>query len=190
MHYSSVYSILHRKYKIPISVFPFGHKYGGPKNLLRFKGFIDIPYEFSTMKLYENIAFGIPMIIPSPSFLQELYDSGIHKSLDPYILQKFPIGADLPFANIFEFPEWSAYMDYYAPEFAPYLYHVNSMEELQAMAAMTPTEMDYKNVRVNGPIFYAEYREQILGGWLAIFEEMGYKYQNNQDGAAKIVMRL
>ncbi|KAI9350222.1 hypothetical protein BDR26DRAFT_852046 [Obelidium mucronatum] len=189
MHYSSVYSVLKRKYNVPVAVFPFGHKYGGPKNLLRFKGFIDIPYEYSTMKLYENIAFGIPMIIPSPSFLQELYDTGVHKSLNPYILQRFPLGADLPFEHIPEFPEWSAYMDYYAPEFAPYVYHVNSYQELQNMSTMSAQEVDSKNVRVNGPVFYGEYRERILAGWLGLFQDMGYAYKMNGSGA-KIMMQL
>ena len=91
MHYSSVYSVLKRKYNVPVAVFPFGHKYGGPKNLLRFKGFIDIPYEYSTMKLYENIAFGIPMIIPTPSFLQELYDVSFFSVVVTFNLKLIPL---------------------------------------------------------------------------------------------------
>ncbi|KAJ3060309.1 hypothetical protein HDU98_003714 [Podochytrium sp. JEL0797] len=189
MHYSSIYSVLKTKFQIPISVIPFGHKYGGPKNLLRFKAFIDIPYEYSTMKLYENIAFGIPMVVPTPGFLAELYDSGVHKSLNVHILERFPIGADLPFPVQPAFPEWSAYMDYYAPEFAPYLYYVDSYEALQAMSLQSPQELDSKNVRIKGPEFYSEYRETILAGWLGLFQEMGYAYKMNGKGA-KIMMQL
>ncbi|KAJ3263635.1 hypothetical protein HDU77_010282 [Chytriomyces hyalinus] len=182
-HYSTVYSVLKRKYDIPIAVFPFGHKYGGPKNLLRFKAFIDMPYEYSTMKLYENIAFGIPMIIPTPRFLEELYDTGVHKMLNPYILQNFPVSSDmLPFKHVPEFPAWSAYMDYYAPEFAPYLYYVDSYEQLRNMSSMSAAELDSKSVRVEGPLFYAKYREEILGGWLELFRDMGYAYKLNGDG--------
>ncbi|KAJ3241856.1 hypothetical protein HDU81_009718 [Chytriomyces hyalinus] len=182
-HYSTVYSVLKRKYDIPIAVFPFGHKYGGPKNLLRFKAFIDMPYEYSTMKLYENIAFGIPMIIPTPRFLEELYDTGVHKMLNPYILKNFPVSPDmLPFKHVPEFPAWSAYMDYYAPEFAPYLYYVDSYEQLRNMSRMSATELDSKSVRVEGPLFYAKYREEILGGWLELFRDMGYAYKLNGDG--------
>ncbi|KAJ3265810.1 hypothetical protein HDU77_003830 [Chytriomyces hyalinus] len=189
-HYSTVYSVLKRKYNIPIAVFPFGHKYGGPKNLLRFKAFIDMPYEYSTMKLYENIAFGIPMIIPTPRFLEELYDTGIHKMLNPYILQNFPVSPDmLPFKQVPEFPAWSAYMDYYAPEFAPFLYYVDSYEQLKNMSGMSAAELDSKNVRVEGPLFYAKYREEILGGWLELFRDMGYAYKMNGEGA-NIMMQL
>ncbi|KAJ3295848.1 hypothetical protein HDU79_008200 [Rhizoclosmatium sp. JEL0117] len=195
-HYSSVYTVMSRKYNVPVSVFPFGHKYGGPKNLARFKAFIDIPYEYSTMKLYENIAFGIPMVIPTPRFLQELYDTGVHKLLNPYILERFPLGTDLPFAHIPEFPEWSAYMDYYAPEFEPYLYYVDSFEDLKTLSSMSPQELDFKNVRVKGPEFYTEYRKEILGGWVGLFEEMGYGYKVipggtvNGEGQGKVMMEF
>ncbi|KAI9310349.1 hypothetical protein BDR26DRAFT_814530, partial [Obelidium mucronatum] len=44
-----------------------GH-YGGPKTLKKYKAYIEFPYQVSTMKLYENLAEGVLMLIPSHDF--------------------------------------------------------------------------------------------------------------------------
>ncbi|KAJ3059591.1 hypothetical protein HDU98_004433, partial [Podochytrium sp. JEL0797] len=60
------------KHNIPLTIFPFNHKYGGPENLLRFRAFIDVPYQYSVMKFYENIAAGVPQFVPTPWFYEVL----------------------------------------------------------------------------------------------------------------------
>ncbi|KAI9350220.1 hypothetical protein BDR26DRAFT_578954 [Obelidium mucronatum] len=69
---TQIFDAMKLKHNIPITIFPFNHKYGGPKNLLRFKGFIDIPYQYSVMKFYENIAYGVPTFVPTPFFYEYL----------------------------------------------------------------------------------------------------------------------
>ncbi|KAJ3048790.1 hypothetical protein HDU99_009070, partial [Rhizoclosmatium hyalinum] len=84
----------------------------------------------------------------------------------------------------------------YAPEFEPYLYYVDSFEDLKTLSSMSPQELDFKNVRVKGPEFYTEYRKEILGGWVGLFEEMGYGYKVipggtvNGEGQGKVMMEL
>jgi hypothetical protein len=46
--------------------------YGGPRTLAKYRAFIDIPYQYSTMKLYENLAHGVVMLIPTIRFCKEL----------------------------------------------------------------------------------------------------------------------
>ena len=58
------------------------------------------------------------------------------------------------------------------------------------MSAISPQELDYKNVRTKGPEFYERYREEILSGWLGLFQDMGYAYKLQGNGVAKIMMQL
>ncbi|KAJ3249823.1 hypothetical protein HDU77_007405 [Chytriomyces hyalinus] len=171
-HYSEIYSGLSKNYSIPITVFPFGHKYGGPQHLLRFKAFIDVPYQYSTMKFYENIAHGVPMLIPTPRFLDELFNTGIHTMLDTNTLKDLHRQLQQPVNAIPGFPEWSAYMDYYDPLFAPLVYYVDSFKEFQEMADKSWNELDSRNVRQKGPEFYGAYRRLIVQEWLQLFRDM------------------
>jgi hypothetical protein len=56
--------------KVKFHFIPF--YYGGPKTLTKYRAFIDVPYQFSTMKLYENLAHGVVMLIPTARLCTEL----------------------------------------------------------------------------------------------------------------------
>ncbi|KAJ3126292.1 hypothetical protein HK100_010323 [Physocladia obscura] len=74
MHHTNILPTVIEKFSLPIAVFPLGHKYGGPANLLKFKAWLEFPYQYSTMKFYENIAYGVPQLFPSPRFMEKLFD--------------------------------------------------------------------------------------------------------------------
>ncbi|KAJ3249580.1 hypothetical protein HDU78_000107 [Chytriomyces hyalinus] len=164
-HKTNVYGYLREEENISMALIPFGHHYGGPHNLLQFKGFIDIPYQYSTMKLYENIAAGVPLLVPTPRFLMELWQSGLHPMpiFNPSVLHIFAKNRskEVQTYNL----EWATYVDYYLPEFAPYIYYFDNYTELQTLSRATREKLDSKNVRVNGPKFYTEYRRDIYRGW-------------------------
>ncbi|TPX73923.1 hypothetical protein CcCBS67573_g04807 [Chytriomyces confervae] len=61
---------------MPVATLP--KKYGGPTELLRYKGFIEFPYQVSVMKFYENIANGVPQLLPTPRFLKQIAAAGHH----------------------------------------------------------------------------------------------------------------
>lgn len=46
------------------------------EELMNYKGIIHIPYEASTMSIFEHISSGIPLFFPSKQFLFELWSSG------------------------------------------------------------------------------------------------------------------
>ncbi|KAJ3204323.1 hypothetical protein HK099_001196, partial [Clydaea vesicula] len=48
------------------------HHYGGPNALKQYEAVIELPYQVSTMKNYENLRAGVVMYIPSPKFFYEL----------------------------------------------------------------------------------------------------------------------
>ncbi|KAJ3408655.1 hypothetical protein HDU80_005004 [Chytriomyces hyalinus] len=183
---TNIFAILKDEFDIPLTIFPFGHKYGGPKNLLAFKGFIDIPYQYSVMKFYENIAYGVPMFVPTPRLFEYMLQSGLHYThcIFPNLLKRFPSGPDMKVKTVPGFPPWSAYMDYYDPLFAPYVYYFDSFVELQNMRSFTRAELDWKNVAVEGPKFYNAYRDEILEGWASMFRDMGYRDVQVQAGGA------
>ncbi|KAJ3295853.1 Eukaryotic translation initiation factor eIF-1 [Rhizoclosmatium sp. JEL0117] len=187
-----IFEEIRDKHKIPLTIFPFGHKYGGPKNLLRFKGFIDIPYQYSVMKFYENIAYGVPQFVPTPQFYEKLVNTKHHFThcIKVPDLLHFPTLDELEKTKpnsqtigiIRDFPEWSGYMDYYDPLFAPYVYYFNSWEELREIAGRERIkDVDWKRVRESGPAFYNAYRKSILDGWKDVFvNEFGFTPEEMQ----------
>ncbi|KAJ3115449.1 hypothetical protein HK100_001344 [Physocladia obscura] len=180
---------------VPLIIFPFNHNYGGPKNLLKFKGWIDVPYQYSVMKFYENIAYGVPQFIPTPMFFEYLMKSKLHfthcifiEDLKNYVLidkkhekklkkQNALNTLQEPPKTITNFPEWSAYMDYYDPVFAPYVYYFDSYDDLRNQRLLESTrEVDWKRVRELGPRFYKKYRDNVvLKEWSQLFQEMGFE---------------
>ncbi|KAJ3064658.1 hypothetical protein HDU98_011952 [Podochytrium sp. JEL0797] len=169
-----IFQILRDQFEIPLTIFPFGHKYGGPKNLLQFKGFIDVPYQYSVMKFYENIAYGVPQFIPTPRLFEYMLQNGLHYThcIFPSLLKQFPTS---PHIHIIpNFPAWSAYMDYYDPLFAPYVYYFDSFVELQQMRGATREELDWKDVGRKGVVFYEGYRRGVMEGWAGLVRDMGW----------------
>ncbi|KAI9338452.1 hypothetical protein BDR26DRAFT_803638, partial [Obelidium mucronatum] len=110
--------ILMKKMGIPFKHVSGG--YGGPKTLAKYKAFIEFPYQVSTMKLYENLAAGVVMLLPSKNFFEELIEKGIH-GFGPW--DKISrAGAD-----------WHLYMDYYHPDISPFVYYFDSFEHLKVL---------------------------------------------------------
>ncbi|KAI9350219.1 hypothetical protein BDR26DRAFT_579796 [Obelidium mucronatum] len=145
--------------KVPLTLIPYGEGYGGPKGLLQFKAFIDIPYQYSVMKFYENIAAGVIQIVPTPRFLEELMRTGEHKKwISPTQLKKFRLGN---LKTIPGFPVWSSFMDYFDPLFARFVIYFDGWEELQQLDRVVRAS----NISQTGPEFYNLYRKEILLEW-------------------------
>ncbi|KAJ3014453.1 UNVERIFIED_CONTAM: hypothetical protein HDU68_000277 [Siphonaria sp. JEL0065] len=243
-------------YCMPLVKLP--KKYGGPANLLKYKGFIDFPYQISVMKFYENIAFGVPQVLPTPRFLQTLVKTNNHhyfttwmeklEQVDLFLTdpEKYnrmesarnikdranreaeikhkkqelleaeeeqeadEIRANSPRLDRREMSDedfdgkrensqrrkdrlleistnqykatWTELSDFYRKEFEPYVYLFDSLKELGELVNKPADEFDYKNVRVEGPKYYARVREESMAMWVQIFHEMGYTdvKQHNQ----------
>ncbi len=58
-----------------IPMLPIKRKYGGPSVLGQYKAYIELPYQVSTMKMYENLANGVVTIIPSARLYKEYVKS-------------------------------------------------------------------------------------------------------------------
>ncbi|KAJ3386231.1 hypothetical protein HDU92_002629 [Lobulomyces angularis] len=115
--------------------------YGGGVNLAQYKCLIQIPYQVSTMKMYENLRAGVITIIPSKRYLKFLMN-----------VPSYELSA---VKDSFEKEGQSFdYIDYYSKELNNFFYEFDTLEELKAMVSKSKEELDYKNVRLNGPLYW------------------------------------
>ncbi|KAI8614041.1 hypothetical protein BC830DRAFT_416550 [Chytriomyces sp. MP71] len=182
-------------YCMPLARLP--KRYGGPLALLQYKAFLHIPYQTSVMKFYENVAAGVPQIIPSPRLLRQLSKSEVHHLFGTWLdkLEEASLFLFNPDFHRIAYDNhklrgdkddwedlkrdyratWTELSDFHRKEFEPFVYYFDSFAELAEMIR-TPAEVfDWKNVRVEGPRYYARVKKQSLRTWGGIFEEMAYK---------------
>ena len=93
------------------------------QDLANYKGIIHIPYEASTMSIFEHLSSGIPLFFPTKQFLKALWDSGTEKQMNywgqppEYLEQTKYDEFWLERADFYEF-EGIYYFDSYAELFA------------------------------------------------------------------------
>jgi hypothetical protein len=100
---------------------PIGYSW---QELMKFKGIIHIPYEASTMSIFEQISSGIPLFFPTKRFLQELWNMGQHKGMNYW--GKTPSYLEMTERDSF----WIQRADYYSLEGS---YYFDSFEDLFQM---------------------------------------------------------
>ncbi|KAI8615308.1 mannosyltransferase putative-domain-containing protein [Chytriomyces sp. MP71] len=134
-------------------------KYGGPRALAHYRASIEIPYQVSTMKIYENCAAGVVQYWPTPDFFKEL-------ALKDYMWflatkEVWRTGPDL-----------ERYMDYFHSDLEPFVYRFGSWQEL-ADLLKEGADADPRRVRENGPKMWEEIRMRSLFGWAWLLMEVG-----------------
>lgn len=58
--------------EVGIDVVVLPRLFGGPSALKQYRALIDLPYQTSTMKMYENLAMGVITLVPTPAYLKKL----------------------------------------------------------------------------------------------------------------------
>lgn len=92
--------------------------------LMNFRGIIHIPYEASTMSIFEQLSSGIPLFFPSKEFLKFLWKNGHHKGVNYW-------GIPPPYLEkTLDDSFWIDQADYNTIEG---VYYFNSFEELFSM---------------------------------------------------------
>jgi len=141
---------------IPFKLLP--KKYGGPSALANYKALITIPYQASTMKMYENIAHGVTMLVPSPRLLSILITQpGYELSAAG---GTFEAGSD-----------GYKYIEFYSTDLSHFFYQFDSLEELREI--LQRDVVDVRNVRENGPKYWdTVVRSQGRRMWKQVFEDL------------------
>ncbi|QLQ82235.1 hypothetical protein HG537_0G04900 [Torulaspora globosa] len=104
--------------------------YGGPKTLSKYESIVvHLPYQVSVMKMWENLAYGVLMIIPSPDFFTQIctenHCAEVRDAMQP--------------KEVFGEATWSNYLDFFLPDWEKCFIQYNSWEQLDDIL----TKKDY-----------------------------------------------
>jgi hypothetical protein len=141
---------------------PFHHlpkRYGGPLALLQYRAVIMIPYQASTMKMYENIAHGVVMLVPSPRLL------GVMISGPGYELSAAGKTYDVA-GGVAGYK----YIECYSDELKDFFYTFDSLEDLRRI--LESDVIDTRNVRDLGPVYWEGVRERGRKSWRMVFDSL------------------
>lgn len=95
--------------------------YGGPKTLSKYRSIVvHLPYQVSIMKMWENLAYGVLMLVPSPDFFTKICTDNYCAQADDAMETKKIIGLE----------HWSEYLDFYLPGWEGCFIQYSSWKEL------------------------------------------------------------
>ena len=99
-------------------------RYGGAARLAQYRCVILIPYQVSVMSMYENLAAGVVMLVPSLSFYRSFAPALVQHGVGIFLedldaLENDPLG-------------WAA-TEWWGPYFADILVHFDSWEHLKQL---------------------------------------------------------
>lgn len=131
-----------------------GHNYTWSK-LNNIAGAIHLPYNISTMSIFEQYTGNIPLLFPTPEFIIELYNKGLalteiswnHNKLDSI--------------------DWIKLADFYNEEWMPYIQYFESFNHLEQMVNNANSIELSNNMRT----FNYERKEKIYNLWKDVLNE-------------------
>jgi hypothetical protein len=130
-----------------------------------------IPYNVSTMQLFELATAGIPVVVPSKQFLTELFlDSLALQEVSNFKLENLSID-DLAAGdpNNYKSPEflqfWLDSADFYNRDLMPNVRTIDSFEELDSLSLIS-YDVDVSRKLMGRNEFYRELRSKMLSSFL------------------------
>jgi hypothetical protein len=142
------------------------------KDLLSFRAIIHIPYQVSTMSLFEHYSSNIPILFPAQEFLLELivtdtksfneiswnqYFNGPSKSMLPFKGELDPND----YKNKEVLKHWIKYSDYYNSDWMPYITYFDSFENLSQITE----SFDAEKISNQMATFNIQRKEKIIHLW-------------------------
>ena len=114
--------------------------YGGPLTLKnKSKLFVYIPYNFSTMKVFQNANYGILTAIPTPRFyLEFIMNKTDLKNLDPAIIKL-----------VENKPDWTEYFDVYNSKYIDMYVLFDNFDQLVELIEkkdLDELKLSYRNI--------------------------------------------
>lgn len=128
-------------------------RYNGPADLKDFKGIIHLPYAWSNLAFFENIALGMVHFIPSRPLLKSLLKQNKCWHTNPHFLLQ---------ENQFQLSEW------YQPGREEIIVYFDSWEDLQKKIRTT----DYSAMQVKIKTYAENYQRTMLQRWSAVFNKL------------------
>ena len=112
------------------------------EEIAQYKGIIIIPYNCSTMSIFEYYTSGIPLFCPSEAFMMELYTNNSDRVLNELTWNKTfgkepgsSIECDRSsdpnrYDNVSIMSKWISYSDFYNKEWMPHIVYFDSLNDL------------------------------------------------------------
>jgi len=149
------------------------------QDIANYKGIIIIPYNCSTMSIFEYYNSNIPIFCPSKKLMKELYST--YKS---YVLSELtwnqtfgnPPGSIIEcdrtndpndYSNLDIMSNWIDYSDFYNTEWMPYIIYFDSFEELSSKLTI-----DLREVSSNMKKFNVIRKDKIYKEWDKIINSL------------------
>lgn len=131
-------------------------QYGGARGLAQYRCAVHMPYQVSVMAMYENLAAGVVLMVPSQKFYSsmapQLLEHGVSLHLvDLPVLQKQAGG-------------WEA-MEWFSPYFKDAFVHFDSWQHLKEL--LQPGR-SYGQHQQRLREFMAQHTEQVVGQWASL----------------------
>lgn len=119
------------------------------------KGIVHLPYNASTMSIFEQYTGNIPLLFPTPEFNMELYRRGLTLSELSWTSTKQ------------DGPDWIALADYYDKNWMPYITYFSSFQDLRNILDHSFDTQDISN-RMKA--FNVERKNRVYNLWRAALE--------------------
>jgi hypothetical protein len=155
-------------------------------DITKFKGIIMIPYNCSTMSIFEYYTSNIPLFVPSKSFMIELYSNFSNYVLSELTWNKTfnlspssVIDCDREndpnsYNNIDIMRRWIEFSDFYNEDWMPFITYFDSLEELQYKLINT----DLKDISSKMKSFNVERKSKIYSLWQEKIKVIDEKSRN------------
>lgn len=150
------------------------------EDLSSYLGIIMIPYNCSTMSIFENYSSNIPLLCPSKSFMRELYSNYGNFVLSELTWNKtfrLPPGSVIDcnkekdpnrYDNIDIMSQWIELSDFYNNEWQPYITYFDSFEDLAEK--MKTVNLSETSLRMSE--FNKIRKEKIYSSWEKILSNI------------------
>jgi hypothetical protein len=152
------------------------------RDLAEYRGVIHVPYNVSTMSLFEQYTSNIPLLIPSISFMRKLhkehYKGGVLSQLSFNQVLGLPPGSAIPVSgpdpNNYNdtdiMMDWIRLADYFDDENMPYIIHFESFDHLRAII----DDLDVISVSGSMRNYNVLRKKRATASWQAILQELHF----------------
>jgi hypothetical protein len=158
---------------------PMGYKWS---DLVRFRGVVGIPYNISTMSIFEYYAQGMPMWFPTEALMVQLRAAAPQRVLcETTWNQTFGLPPGSPikpgpndpnnYADMATFTRWLPLADFYDREWMAHLQYFSSFPELRdRLGAVSDEELLAISARMRQ--FQQERRRRVVALWRGIMDRV------------------
>ena len=127
------------------------------KELYEFEGIVHMPYEMSTMSIFEQLFAGVPLFFPTKRFYKECLIHGTMSFISCYNKWNSGITQD-------DFDIWTGAADFYL---FPYMYYYDSWEDLfQQLSSFTDPNREARQIWIESV------KKGVHEAWKGTFEHL------------------